>query len=65
MNEPPEKDNANQEAFRVSERQRRKARWIARQLGNTKDGQRRDTAFLVSILAAFGGHIRSFQRRTP
>ena len=46
--------------FHVSQRQERKARSIARQLGDTKEGRAQTAALITSALSAFGGHIKGF-----
>jgi hypothetical protein len=43
--------------FPVSRRQQAKARSIARQISPTRKAERHTAATLVSLMAAFGGHI--------
>lgn len=51
----------NGERFAVSGRQQRKARNIARQISDTKQGRQYDAALIISTLSAFGGRISGFQ----
>jgi hypothetical protein len=46
--------------FHVSQRQKRKARSIARQMADTKQGRQETAARITAALAAFGGHITGF-----
>ena len=46
--------------FRVSGRQMRKARSVARQIETTKEARQQAAALITSALAAFGGHITGF-----
>ena len=43
--------------FPVSKRQQAKARSIARQIARTREAKEQTAATLVSLMAAFGGHI--------
>ena len=43
--------------FPVSKRQQAKARKVAREVNRTRQAQRQTAATLVSLMAAFGGHI--------
>lgn len=48
------------DTFRVSGRQQRKARSIARQICSSKQGREQTAALIVSTLSAFGGRITGF-----
>ena len=48
------------DTFRVSGRQQRKARSIARQICSTKQGREQTAALLIQTLSVFGGHIKGF-----
>ena len=47
--------------FPVSRRQQAKARKLARQISRTPEAKRQTAAALISIMAAFGGHITSLE----
>ena len=47
--------------FPVSRRQQAKARKLARQISRTPEAKRQTAATLVSLMAAFGGHITSLE----
>lgn len=48
------------DTFRVSGRQQRKARSIARQICTTKQEREQTAALLIQALSAFGGRITGF-----
>lgn len=48
------------DTFRVSGRQQRKARSIARRICTTKQGREQTAALLIQALSVFGGHIKGF-----
>ena len=43
--------------YPVSKRQQAKARKVAREISRTRQAQQQTAATLVSLMAAFGGHI--------
>ena len=55
--EAPGSSVRSADSFPVSKRQQAKARSIARQISPTRQAERQTAATLVSLMAAFGGHI--------
>ena len=55
--EAPGSSVRSADSFPVSKRQQSKARKLARQIGHTRQAQQQTAATLVSLMAAFGGHI--------